>query len=146
MKSISKLALWLLLTCLLAFGAKAQEPRLESQAQSPSQSQGQIPAHEIKASQVLICGSLENAKAFATQNPDLGRALAAVNDSADAESRCLVAPIAYIEGQQVERIERSEGAYSVTEIMIVGVATPVGMLAIEPSVVYTIKKVHEEAA
>jgi hypothetical protein len=133
MKPISKLVLWLLLTSLLAFGAKAQET-------------GQTPAREITTSQALICGSIENAKTFAMQNPDLARALTAVNDSADAGSRCLMAPIAYIEGRQVERVERSDGTYAVTEIMIVAVATPVGMLAIEPSVVYTIRKVPEEAA
>jgi hypothetical protein len=135
MKPISKFVLWLLLSCLLAFGAKAQEA-----------SGHETPAHEVKASQALICGSIENAQAFATENADLARALAAVSDSPDTSSRCLVAPIAYIEGKQINRIERSDGTYSVTEITVVGVATPVGMLAIEPSVVYTILKVHEEAA
>ena len=36
--------------------------------------------------------------------------------------------------------------HDVTEIVIVGVATPYGMLAIEPSVVYTLLKVEEERA
>jgi hypothetical protein len=138
MKPISKFALWFLLTSLLGFGAKAQEIR--------GSMLGQTPANEIKVSQALICGSVENAKSFVAQNPDLTRALAAANAAADANSRCLVAPIAYIEGRQVERLDRSDGTYSVTEIMIVGVATPVGMLAIEPSVVYTILKLNQEAA
>jgi len=138
MKPISKLVLWLLLTSLLAFGAKAQDMQRQTHRQAP--------AHEIRTSSAIICGSIENAKTFVTRTPDLSRALAAVNDSTGADTSCLVAPIAYIEGKQVARVERTDGVYAVTEIMIVGVATPVGMLAIEPSVVYTILKVHEEAA
>ena len=59
-------------------------------------------------------------------------------------SACLVAGIAYVSGKQIERVRSKDGSYDVTEIMIVGVATPYGMLAIEPSVVYTLLKVNEE--
>ena len=131
MNAISKLALWLLLSSLLVFGAKAQE----------------TPApRDVKTSVTLICGRAEHARHFVSQNPDLGRALAAVNDAASASSSCLLAPIAFVVGRQIDRIERSEATYAVTEIMIVGVATPFGMLAIEPSVVYTVLKLDGEAA
>jgi hypothetical protein len=46
----------------------------------------------------------------------------------------------------MERVKSKDGSYDVTEILIVGVATPYGMLAIEPSVVYTLLKVTEEQA
>ena len=44
------------------------------------------------------------------------------------------------------RVRNKDGSYAVTEILIVGVATPYGFLPIEPSVVYTLLKVAEEKA
>jgi hypothetical protein len=126
MKLLSKLILWMFLSLMLALGAKAAE---------------------VQASNALICGTAEQAKNFVATNQDLQRALTAtVNDAAPTNSHCLVAGIAYVAGKQIERVEHHDGTYMVTEILIVGVATPYGMLAIEPSVVYTVLKVNEEAA
>jgi len=46
----------------------------------------------------------------------------------------------------MDRVRNKDGSYAVTEILIVGVATPYGFLPIEPSVVYTLLKVTEEKA
>lgn len=133
MNPVIKLVLWLVVSTLLACGAKAQEA-----------SHGTT--QDVKASHALICGSAAQAKDFVTQNEDLAGALAKVNGDQPAAGSCLVAPIAFVIGKQVDRVERTDGTYAVTELLIVGVATPVGMLAIEPSVVYTVLKVPEQAA
>ncbi|HEV3409303.1 MAG TPA: hypothetical protein VG095_03355 [Chthoniobacterales bacterium] len=124
MKLLPRLVLWLILSSLLAFGAKAQE---------------------VRTANTLICGSADHAKQFASQNQDLTQALATVNRAPNGETSCLVAPIAYVAGKQLDRVERREATYMVTEIVIVGVGTPYGLLAIEPAVVYTVLKLDEEA-
>ena len=128
MKQIPKLILWLILSSLLAFGAKAQ----------------QVTTDEVKSSNALICGTADQAKSFVTLNQDFQRALATVNESG-AESKCLAATIAYIPGKSMERVEHKDATYVVTEILMVGVGTPYGMLAVKPSVVYTVMKADEEA-
>jgi hypothetical protein len=129
MKLFPRLVLWLILSSLLAFGARAQG----------------VTSQEVRTANTLICGSADHAKKFVSQNHDLQQALATVNRATTAESSCLVAPIAYVAGKQIDRVERTEATYMVTEIMIVGVGTPYGVLAIEPAVVYTVLKVDEEA-
>jgi len=104
----------------------------------------------VQAGRLVICGSAEKAQLFAAQNHDLQAAIsndeAAEGKGTGASSPCLVAGIAYVSGKAVERVQSKDGSYNVTEIMIVGVATPYGMLAIKPSVVYTLLKVEEERA
>lgn len=133
MNVFSKLVLWVVLCSLLAFGAKAQGL------------QQQEPQQDVQAANTLICGTADHAKRFVTLNQDIQRALAEVNDSGRSSS-CLMAAIAFIPGKQVDRVAHKDGTYAVTEILIVGVGTPYGMLATEPSVVYTVVKVSEEAA
>ena len=135
MNLVTKVIVWIVLSLFAAFGARAQD----------------APARDVQAARMVICGTAEKAQLFAAQNHDLQAAIA--NDDAasskgasGASSACLVAGIAYVSGKQIERVSSKDGAYDVTEILIVGVATPYGMLAIEPSVVYTLLKVSEERA
>jgi len=135
MNLFAKIVVWIVMSLLAAFGAKAQD----------------VSAHDVQAARLLICGTAEKAQHFAAQNQDVQAAIAnddAVNgkDAAGKSSACLVAGIAYVSGKQIERVQSKDGPYDVTEILIVGVATPYGMLAIKPSVVYTLLKVDEERA
>ena len=138
MNLFAKFVVWIVLSFLAAFGAKAQG----------------VSSHDVQAAKLLICGTAEKAQHFAAQNQDVQAAIAndeAVNSgkgkgATGASSACLVAGIAYVSGKQIERVQSKDGSYDVTEILIVGVATPYGMLAIKPSVVYTLLKVEEERA
>jgi hypothetical protein len=135
MNLLAKFVVWTVLSLLAAFGAKAQG----------------ISSQDVQAAKLVICGSAEKAQHFAVQNQDVQAAISndeAVNgkDATGTSSACLVAGIAYVSGKQIERIRSKDGSYDVTEILIVGVATPYGMLAIKPSVVYTLLKVEEESA
>lgn len=134
MNLFAKFVVWIVLSLLAAFGAKAQTIRSD----------------DVQAARMVICGSAEKAQLFAAQNQDLQAAIAndeaADGKGAGASSPCLVAGIAYVSGKQIERVRSKDGSYDVTEILIVGVATPYGMLAIKPSVVYTLLKVDEERA
>ena len=139
MNLFTKAVVWVVLSSFVALGAKA----------------GDVSATDVQAGRLVICATAEKAQSFAAQNQDLQAAIANDNangkqakksNASDASSACLVAGIAYISGKQMERVRNKDASYAVTEIMIVGVATPYGMLAIEPSVVYTLLKVEEEAA
>lgn len=134
MNLFAKIVVWIVMSLLAAFGARAQD----------------VSAHDVQAAKLLICGTPEKAQHFAAQNQDVQAAIAnddAVNGkTTGASSACLVAGIAYVSGKQIERVHSKDGSYDVTEILIVGVATPYGMLAIKPSVVYTLLKVEDERA
>ena len=144
MNLFAKIVVWIVMSMLAAFGARAQD----------------VSSQDVRAAKLLICGTAEKAQHFAAQNQDLQAAIAndeALNDkagkggknakrTASTSSACLVAGIAYVSGKQIERVRSKDGSYDVTEILIVGVATPYGMLAIKPSVVYTLLKVEEERA
>ena len=135
MNLAAKVILWIVLLLFAALGARAQDAASQN----------------VKAARLVICGTAEKAQHFAAQHQDLQAAIA--NEDAatskgagGASNACLVAGIAYVPGKQMDRLRSKDGSYDVTEILIVGVASPYGMLAIEPSVVYTLLKVAEEAA
>ena len=135
MNVFAKVVVWIVLSSFVALGAKARE----------------APGRDVQSARLVICSTAEKAQSFAVQNHDLQAAIA--NDgkatktgASTASSPCLVAGIAYISGNKLERVQSKDGSYDVTEILIVGVATPYGMLAIEPSVVYTLLKVTDEQA
>jgi hypothetical protein len=125
MNLFTKAVVWVVLSSFVAVGAKARD-------ETPK---------NVRAAKLVICDSAEKAQHFAAQNHDLQAAI-----ESGASKTCLVAGIAYISGKQMDRVQNKDGPYDVTEILIVGVATPYGLLAIEPAVVYTLLKVNEEAA
>ena len=138
MNLLAKVIVWIVLSLFAALGARADDAR------SPN----------VQAARMVICSSAEKAQNFAAQHQDVQAAIAkdettsskGAKDAKTAAGACLVAGIAYISGKQMDRIQSKDASYHVTEILIVGVATPYGMLAIEPSVVYTLLKADEERA
>jgi len=135
MNLFAKIMVWIVLSSFVAMGAKARE----------------APDRDVQSARLVICSTAEKAQSFAAQNQDLQAAIAndghaTKTDASSVPSACLVAGIAYISGNKMERVQSKDGSYDVTEILIVGVSTPYGMLAIEPSVVYTLLKVTEEQA
>jgi len=139
MNLFTKVVVWAILSSFVAVGAKAQTA-------APG-----APSQDVQAARLVICSSAEKAQQFATQYQDVQAAISndetsSGKDASGATGACLVAGIAYISRKPMDRVRMKDGSYDVTEILIVGVATPYGMLAIEPSVVYTLLKVEEEAA
>jgi len=128
MNAITKVIVWIVLSLFAALGARAQDVR----------------SQDVQSAKLVICGTAEKAQHFAARNQDIQAAIAADNDTSRSSAPCLIAGIAYISGKQMDRVQNKDGSYAVTEIVIVGVATPYGLLAIEPSVVYTLLKMAEE--
>src|SRR5262245_53135634 len=118
MNLFTKVVVWAILSSFVAVGAKAQTT-------APNASQ------DVQAARIVICASAEKAQQFAAQYQDVQAAISndetsSGKDASGAASACLVAGIAYISGKPMDRVTGKDGSYDVTEIVIVGVATPYG--------------------
>jgi hypothetical protein len=134
MTRTAKAIVWVVLSLLAAFGAKADDLRSLD-----------VNAQDVQSAKLVICGTAEKAQHFAAKDHDI-QAVIADDEASTASAPCLIAGIAYISGQQVDRVHNKGASYAVTEIVIVGVATPFGFMAVKPEVVYTLLKVEDEKA
>jgi hypothetical protein len=102
--------------------------------------QAEVTADEATTDKVLICATPADAKSYAASHKDvLQSSIAAEVD----EKACLVTKVVFIPGKQSERIEHNDGTYAVTEILIVAVKTPYGVLRMRPNVAYTLMRLNE---
>jgi hypothetical protein len=92
---------------------------------------------------VLVSATAADAKNYATLHKNAIRT--AIEGEIDAKA-CLIAKIAFLPGKQTERIEDKDTTYVLTEILIVAVKTPYGMLKMRPNLAYTLMPVDEEKA
>jgi len=92
---------------------------------------------------VLVCATAADAKNYATLHKNAIRS--AIEGEIDAKA-CLIAKVAYLPGKQTERIQDKDTTYVLTEILIVAVKTPYGMLRMRPNLAYTLMPVDEEKA
>jgi len=89
----------------------------------------------------VICATAADARKYATTHRDgIQRAIERTIDG----KACVVARIAFVPGKQSDRIEHKDATYAVTEIMIVGVSTPLGVLGITPNLAYTLLRLQDQ--
>jgi len=101
--------------------------------------QAQVQA-DVKEDNVLVCATPADAKSYAAIHKDaVQSSIAGQSD----EKACLVTKILFIPGKQSDRIEHSDATYAVTEILIVAVKTPYGVLRMRPNVAYTLLRLNE---
>jgi len=112
---------------------------------SPSSALAQHEAQpDVKtADGVLVCATAADAKNYAALHKNGIKT--AIEGEVDAKS-CLIAKIAYVPGKQSERIEDTDTTYILTEILIVAVKTPRGLLRMRPNLAYTLMPVDEQKA
>jgi hypothetical protein len=92
---------------------------------------------------IVICATAADAKNYARTHQDgIQRAIERTMDG----KACVVAKIAFVPGKQSDRIEHRDATYAVTEIMIVGVSTPMGVLGISPNLAYTLLRLPDQGA
>jgi hypothetical protein len=102
--------------------------------------QAEVAADEVTADNVLVCATPADAKSYAASHKDaLQSSIAAEAD----EKACLVTKVVFIPGKQSDRIKHNDGTYTVTEILIVAVKTPYGVLRMRPNVAYTLMRLNE---
>jgi hypothetical protein len=95
---------------------------------------------DVKEENVLVCATPADAKSYAASHKDAVQSSIA---SHAGEKACLVSKVFFISGQQSDRIEHSDATYAVTEILIVGVKTPTGVLRTRPNLAYTLMRLNE---
>jgi hypothetical protein len=123
----TKVLLWVVLSSFALLGAKAED-------------------NKVQTADALVCGSPEQVKDFVVQHPENLRSALPAANMHGAKGTCLFAQVAFVAGKTMDRIEQPNVTYVVTEIVIVGVATPYGVIAVKPNVAYTVLKVKEETA
>ena len=92
---------------------------------------------------VVICATAADARNYATTHQD------AIQRAIQAEltgKACVVGKIAFVPGKQSDRIEQKDATYVVTEITVVGVSTPLGVLGLRPSLAFTLLRSRGERA
>ncbi len=98
---------------------------------------------KVVTDNVVICATAADAKNYATTHKQ--NIKSAIERETDAKT-CVVAKIAFMPGKQTDRIEDKDATYAVTEILIVAVSTPYGLLKMRPNLAYTLLRLHEEQA
>src|SRR5262249_6316756 len=94
---------------------------------------------DVKEDNVLVCATPADAKSYAASHKDAVQS--SIAEQAD-EKACLVTKAFFISGQQSDRIEHRDATYAVTEILIVAVKTPYGVLRMRPNVAYTLVRLN----
>jgi len=90
---------------------------------------------------IVICATAADARNYAATHKDgIQKAI----DGAIDGKACLVARIAFVPGKQSHRIEQKDATYAVTEITIVGVSTPLGVLGMPPNLAYTLLRLPDQ--
>src|SRR5262245_32450011 len=102
--------------------------------------QAEVTADEVTADNVLVCATPADAKSYAASHKDAVQS--SIAEQAD-EKACLVTKAFFISGQQSDRIEHRDATYAVTEILIVAVKTPYGVLRMRPNVAFTLLRLNE---
>jgi hypothetical protein len=120
---------------LLIAAALSALPGAFAQAQVQADTQA-----DVKEDNVLVCATPADAKSYAASHKN---ALQSSIASEADEKACVVTKIVFITGKQSDRIEHSDGTYAVTEILIVAVKTPYGVLRTRPNVAYALLRLNE---
>jgi hypothetical protein len=95
----------------------------------------------VTTDNVVICATAADAKNYAALHErDIK---SAIERETNAQT-CLVAKIAFLPGKQIDLVEDRDATYAVTEILIVAVSTPYGLLKIGPNLAYTLLRLPEE--
>src|SRR5690242_10917604 len=89
---------------------------------------------------VLVCATRADAMSYAASHKNALQA--SIAGEAD-DKACVASKIVFIPGKQGDRIEHSDATYAVTEILIVGVKTPRGVMRMRPNVAFALLRLNE---
>ena len=99
---------------------------------------------QMKEDNVLVCATPADARSYAASHKDAVQdSIAGEADGKADEKACVASKVVFIPGKQSDRIEHSDATYAVTEILIVAVKTPYGVLRMRPNVAYALLRLNE---
>ena len=73
-------------------------------------------------------------------------AIKVVNAEEKDPTACVVATVAYLKGPQLSVTRSKAGSYRIVKVLVLGLHTPAGVLAVAPAAYFTIFKVEEREA
>jgi hypothetical protein len=94
----------------------------------------------VTTDNVVICATAADANNYAELHKHDIKS--AIERETGAET-CLVAKIAFVPGEQIDLVEDKDASYAVTEILIVAVSTPDGLMKIGPNLAYALVQLPE---
>ena len=89
---------------------------------------------------VLVCATPADAMSYAASHKNSLQS--SIAGGAD-DKACVATKVVFIPGKQGDRIEHSDATYAVTEILIVAVKTPRGVLRTRPNIAYALLRLNE---
>lgn len=105
-----------------------------------------IPAYaaDIEVGSGIICDTKEQAERFVFFfKGNTGDALTSVNAEAHQDNACVLAAFAYLPSKVSTTARNNEGTFRVTEILVLGVVTTLGVEQVSPFPQFTIMKMEE---
>jgi len=107
----------------------------------------QTQAQSIEVGSGVFCDTQAEMERFvALFEGDMQTAMNAVNTEMKDPTACVSATIAFTRAQEVAKLERWSETYRIVQMTVVGVLTNQGPQAIEPAIVYSIKRTEERGA
>jgi hypothetical protein len=94
----------------------------------------------------LVCDTQAQAERFvALFTGDAQAAIRVVNAEEQNPSACMIMNVAYLRGTQIGMARHRDSAFAIVRILVVGVETGSGMVAVRPAVYFTVFGVKEYA-
>ena len=95
---------------------------------------------DMKEDSVLVCATAADAKSYAASHKNAVQSSIA---GGAEEKACVITKVMFIPGKQGDRIEHRDATYAITEILIVAVKTPYGVLRMRSNVAYALLRLNE---
>jgi hypothetical protein len=122
MKSILRIALLSLLTCLPAH------------------------AYEVETGAVMVCDTQQQVERFVQLfDGNAQVAIRAVNTEENNPNACAMVDVSYVQGPLLEMARSTSHAFQIIPIVVIGVHTPNGYRQVAPALFFTLVEVKELA-
>jgi hypothetical protein len=104
-------------------------------------------AQEVQVGTGPICDTLKQTERLVgLLDGGAEAAIKLVNAEEKDPTACVVATVAYLKGPQLSVTRGKAGSYRIVKVLVVGLHTPAGVLAVAPAAYFTIFKVEEREA
>jgi hypothetical protein len=95
-------------------------------------------AEDVEAGRTLVCDTQQQVERFVTLfDGDAEATISTINTEERSPSACGVATLVYVRGLPVGMAKRRNLTFQIVELFVVGLVTPGGLQAVEPTRFYS---------
>jgi len=103
-------------------------------------------ASDYEVGTSLVCDTQAQVERFAALfTGDAQAAVRVVNSEEQNPSACLILNVAYMRGSQIGMVRHGDSAFEIVRILVIGVETDNGIVAVRPAVYFSLFGVKEYA-